>query len=72
MDKKIYSIAAVFALVVLSSHLYAVGMGDFIDDNSGSSSSGGGTGVPIDGGLLTVIGGAVGYAYRKLKKSEEI
>ena len=72
MDKKIFSIAAVISLVVLSSQLYAVGMGDFINDNTGSSSGGGGTGVPIDGGLLTVIGGAVGYAYRKLKKSEEV
>ena len=61
--------------ILMSTFIYAqVGMGSFMGNNNGGGSggSGGGTGVPIDGGLLTVIGAAAGYAYRKLKKSDEV
>ena len=67
MNKKIFSIVVVAAFVILSNHLYAVGMGDFTFDNDGGGGSGS-AGVPIDGGLSAMIIGAAGYAYKKLNK----
>ncbi len=55
--------------MILTSHLYATGMGDFTYDNNGGGS--GSAGVPIDGGLSAMIIGAAGYAYKKLKKVKE-
>jgi hypothetical protein len=71
MNKKIFSIIVVAALMILTSHLYATGMGDFTYDNNGSGSGSGSAGVPIDGGLSAMIIGAAGYAYKKLKKVKE-
>ena len=70
MNKKIFSIIILAALMILTNHLHATGMGDFTYDNSGGGS--GSAGVPIDGGLSVMIIGAAGYAYKKLKKVKEV
>jgi hypothetical protein len=77
MNKKIFSVVTV--AFILTSHLFAIGMGDFEYDNDGSSSSSsnnnnnnnGSASLPIDGGLTAVIIGAAGYAYKKLKNVKE-
>jgi hypothetical protein len=69
MNKKILSIIILAVFMILTSHLYATGMGDFTYDNNGGGS--GSAGVPIDGGLSAMIIGAAGYAYKKLKKVKE-
>ncbi len=71
---KKYFIGLVFIFCALNLDAQ-VGMGAFMSNNNGGGSGGsggGGTGVPIDGGLLTVVIGAAGYAFRKLKKSEDL
>ena len=69
MNKKILSIIILAVFMILTSHLYATGMGDFTYDNNGGGS--GSAGVPIDGGLSAMIIGAAGYAYKKLKKVKQ-
>ncbi len=77
MNKKIFIILAIACIVILTSHLYAIGMGDFEYDNDGSSNNNnnnnnsGSASLPIDGGLTAVIIGAAGYAYKKLKNVKE-
>jgi len=39
-------------------------------DLAGSAGGGGGSGVPIDGGLSTMIVGSALYGYRMMKKRE--
>ncbi len=61
-----------FVLIVLVDHLCAqMGMANFQQNLSGTTTAsgggGGGTGVPIDGGISTVIVGSLVYGYKLVK-----
>ena len=59
------------AALICAPTLFAqIGMGNFMSDLSGvpDPGSGGGSGVPIDGGISAMIAGSVYYGYKQMKK----
>jgi len=59
-------ILSLLACIAVNQILAQTGMLNFQQDLSGST--GGGSGVPIDGGLSAMIVGSAAYGYRMMKK----
>jgi hypothetical protein len=59
-----------FVIAIFASNwaFAQVGMGNFFQDLAGTSGGGGGSGVPIDGGISAMIAGSVYYGYKQMKK----
>ena len=60
-----------FVIAIFASNwaFSQVGMGNFMSNLTGTpGSSGGGSGVPIDGGISAMIAGSVYYGYKQMKK----
>lgn len=65
---------ALFAIAVLSTQVAfsQIGMGNFMSDLAGvPPTSGGGSGVPIDGGISAMIAGSMYYGYKQMRKKRK-
>ena len=72
--KNILTTTVLFGIALLSTQVAfsQIGMGNFMSDLSGvPGGSGGGSGVPIDGGISAMIAGSVYYGYKQMKKKRK-
>lgn len=71
MKNKTYKNLFTIILILSATVLYAQPGGGGGGIGGGGAPPGGGAGAPIDGGVIGLLLGIVGYAYRQLNQSKE-
>lgn len=72
-NKKLLYKTTLFIIGIIGSQFaYSqIGMGNFMSNLPGSAGGGGGSGVPIDGGISAMIAGSMYYGYKQMRKKRK-
>lgn len=71
-NKNILTKTVLFGIALLSTQMAfsQIGMNNFMSDLPGSA-GGGGSGVPIDGGISAMIASSMYYGYKQMRKKRK-